>query len=158
MIEQLLEGRIMAAVRALDIPGLTVIGAWDTPTEETADTKATCTVVVTPRTYSRFTVCEATFPVWLNLAVSTAVDKDGTLFLRAAGAISEMLHAWNMNRRNEAKSALGVEGKLSVGGIRVDGGEAPYLDREKARRTLSISFQVVGFVAHAANNTTNNED
>lgn len=156
MIEQLLEDRIIQAVESLGLEGISTIGSWSVPTDETPMTAATLTVVVGPRSYARYTVCEATFPVTLNLAVAAAVDGDGSLFARAATAVSDMLHVWNMNRHNEAKTALGVDGALSIGGIRVEGGEAPYFDRETARRTFSISFSVVGFVAHDI--TTTNED
>ena len=135
-------------MNSLGIQGLSSIGAWSNPEEETAETYAMLGVTVGPRSYSRYTVCEATFPVTLNLAVSTAVDKDGETFLSAATAISDMLHSWNMNRHNEAKTALSVENNLSIGGIKVEGGEAPYYDRENARRAFSIQFSVIGFIAH----------
>lgn len=76
------------------------------------------------------------------------MDKDGELFLSASTAISNMLHVWNMNRHNEAKTALAVEGKLSIGGIKVEGGEPPFYDQDAARRSMSISFSVTGFVSH----------
>lgn len=106
MIEKLLEDKVVAAIDSLGVNGLHVVGAWSRPEEETAETAAILAVVVGPRAYSRYTVCEATFPVQLELVVSTAVDKDGELFLNAATAISNMLHVWNMNRHNEAKTAL----------------------------------------------------
>ena len=153
MIEKLLEDKIVAAIDSLGIKKLSIVGAWSKPVEETMRTSSALTVVVGPRTYSRYTVCEATFPVMLDLVVSTAVDKDGELFLSAATAISDMLHVWNMNRHNEAKTALAVEDKLSIGGIRVEGGDAPFYDRDNARRSMSISFSVTGFVSHTL--TTN---
>ena len=106
MIEKLLEDKVIEAVGSLGIQGLTVIGSWSDLVEETAETDVVLGVVVGPRTYSRYTVCEASFPVALTLTVSAAVDKDGKRFLSAATAISDMLHVWNMNRHNEAKTAL----------------------------------------------------
>lgn len=152
MIEKFLEDKVITAIDSLGIEGLHVVGSWSTPEEETAETAAILAVVVGPRTYSRYTVCEATFPVSLELVVSTAVDKDGELFLNAATAISNMLHVWNMNKHNEAKTALAVDGKLSIGGIRVEGGDAPFYDRDNAHRSTSISFSVTGFVSHELNN------
>ena len=148
MIEKLIEDKIKTAIESLGIQELAVFTAWAMPTEEDTGTSAALTVTVTPRSYSRYTVCEATFPVSLELDVATSVDVDGSMFLSAATAISDMLHRWNMNRHDEAKTALAVDGRLSIGGIRVDGGEPPYLDREKARRSMTISFSVVGFVSH----------
>lgn len=154
MIEKLLEDKVIDAVKALDISGLKVIGSWSIPTEETAQTDALLAVVVSPRSYSKYTICEASFPVSMDLVVSSSIDKNGTKFLDAATKLTDMLHRWNMNKNNEAKTALAVEDKLSIGGIRVEGGESPIYDREKARRSFSISFQVVGFVSHAT--ITNN--
>ena len=70
------------------------------------------------------------------------------MFLEAATRISNMLHAWNMNLTNEAKYALEVANVLTIGGIRVEGGDAPLFDRTNARRTMTMTFTVVGFVAH----------
>ncbi len=149
MIEKLLEDNIIKAIQSLDIKKLSLIGAWSAPTEETFDTVATLAVVVSPRSYSRYTVCEASFPVTLSLVVSTAIDEDGELFLSAATAISNMLNTWNMNQHNEAKTALQVDGKLSIGGIKVEGGDAPYYDRENTCRTLTMTFSVTGFITHS---------
>ena len=148
MIEKLLEDKIIAAIDSLGIKGLSIVGAWSAPIEETAKTKATLTVVVNPRTYSRYTICEASFPVYIGIAVSSAIDKNGELFMSIATAVSNMLHVWNMNKHNEAKTALEIANYLSIGGIRVEGGEPPYYDIENARRTFSISFSVTGFIAH----------
>lgn len=128
-----------------------MVGSWSIPTEETYETDSILTVVVAPRTYSRYTVCEATFPVMLELDVSSAVDKDGSKFLSAATKISDMLHLWNMNRHNEAKIALAVDNVLSIGGIKVEGGEAPLYDRVNTKRTFQIQFSVTGFVSHELN-------
>lgn len=113
--------------------------------------------MVGPRTYSKFTICEANFPVTLELVVSSSIDKDGKRFLEAATKLTDLLHTWNMNRNNEAKTALAVEDNLAIGGIRVDGGESPILDRENARRSFSIQFQVVGFVSHTITNNSTGE-
>ncbi len=159
MIEQELESRIVAAIRALTVPNLAVVGAWNEQEDETPATVATLTVVVSPRVYRRFTVCEATFPVSLELVASSAADPAGTAFIAAATAVSDLLHSWNMNKSNEAKTALAVDGLLSIGGIRVTGGNAPYLDRESGRRRTSFDFEAVGFIAHNTNttNTTQGE-
>ena len=148
MIEKLLEDKIISAIDSLGVEGLQIVGAWSKPEEETSETFAVVTVSVGPRSYSRYTVCEATFPVSLELIVSTAVDKNGETFLSAATAISNMLHVWNMNRHNEAKIALAVEDKLSIGGIKVEGGDSPFYDRDNACRSMGISFSVTGFVSH----------
>lgn len=148
MIEKLLEDKIIAAVKNLNISNLQVIGSWSLPKEETNATVSTLGVQVQPRTYSRYTVCEASFPVMLALVVSTAVDKKGEMFLDAATKISDMLHRWNMNKHNEAKTALQVPDTLSIGGIKVEGGEAPTYDKTNALRTMTITFSVTGFVSH----------
>lgn len=148
MIEKLLEDKIIEAVKGLKIPHLQVIGSWSLPTDETAQTVSTLGVIVAPRIYSRYTVCEATFPVLLELSVSAAVDKKGEMFLGASTAISDMLHTWNMNKHNEAKTALAVKDKLSIGGIKVEGGEAPSFDQQNAKRSVTIAFSVTGFIAH----------
>lgn len=148
MIEKLLEDKIVSAIDSLGVEGLQVVGAWSKPEEETSKTYALLTVSVGPRSYSRYTVCEATFPVSLELIVSTAVDKNGDTFLAAATAVTNMLHVWNMNRHDEAKTALAVEDKLSIGGIKVEGGEPPIYDRDNACRAIGISFSVTGFVSH----------
>ena len=85
------------------------------------------------------------------------MDKDGAVFVVASTAISDMLHAWNMNRANEAKTALAVPNVLSIGGIRVSGGNPPHLDRMTGRRTVSFSFEVTGFIDHNYNKTTQGE-
>ncbi len=151
MIEKDLEDRIVAAIAALGVRGLAVLGAWSTPDEETPETVVTLMVTVAPRSYSRFTVCEAIFPVSLELVASSAADADGSCFIAAATAISDLLHSWNMNRSNEAKTALSVEGVLQIGGIRVAGGDTPYLDRAAGRRSVSFNFEAVGFIAHNTN-------
>lgn len=153
MIEKDLEDRIVAAIAALGVRDLTVIGAWDEPDDETSGTVMTITVTVSSRSYSRFTVCEATFPVSLELAASSAADADGSRFVAAATAVSDLLHSWNMNRSNEAKTALSIDGVLAVGGIRVAGGGAPYLDRAARRRSVSFNFEAKGFIAHNTNTT-----
>ena len=157
MIEKDLEDRVIAAIRALNVSNLTVLGSWSMPEDETPETVATLTVTVAPRSYSRFTVCEATFSVSLDIAVSSAIDRDGTIFVAAAGAVSDLLHAWNMNRANEAKTALSIDGDLKVGGIRAGAGEAPYLDRAAGRRTVSFNFEAIGFIEHNTNTNTQGE-
>lgn len=155
MIEKDLEDRVIAAIRALSVSNLTVLGSWSMPEDETPETVATLTVTVAPRSYSRFTVCEATFSVSLDIAVSSAIDRDGAIFVAAAGAVSDLLHTWNMNRENEAKIALSIDGELAIGGIRAGAGGAPYLDRVAGRRTVSFNFEAIGFIAHTTNTNTN---
>lgn len=70
------------------------------------------------------------------------------MFLDAATKISNMLHTWNMNKNNEAKTALQVQDKLSIGGIKVEGGQAPSFDQQNAIRSVQITFSVTGFIAH----------
>ncbi len=154
-IEQMLEAKVVAAVQALGVDGVQVYGSWGSPQEE--ETAAALTVTVSPRAYTRYTICEATFVVAIDLTVAIGADPTGARFSAAAAAVSEMLHLWNMNRQNEAKTALAVDGVLSIGGIRVTGGSAPMLDMQSGRRSASFLFDVTGFVSHSSNTNKNTQ-
>ncbi len=150
MVEKEIEAKIIAAIEALELDNLEVVGTWNVPEDETASTVARLTVSVSPRVYSRYTVCEATFSAELEIAVRAELGHPSAY----AGEISDLLHTWNMNRNNEAKTALGVDDVVSIGGIKVTGGDAPYLDRESSTWYCSFTFDITGFVAHTETTTT----
>ena len=148
-IEKLLEHNIIAAIEALNIDDLEVVGTWNVATDETPATKARLAVKVSPRGYSRFTISEAVFAANLELSVRVDTDRNGELMARASAEILGLLHAWNMNKANEAKTALAVDGVLSIGGIRLSNGSGP--EREGSNWYLDFPIEIVGFVKTTTN-------
>ena len=148
-VEKLLEANLIAAIEALNIADLEVVGTWNVAADETPSTKARLTVKVSPRGYSRFTISEAVFAATLELSVRVDTDRNGELLARASAEILGLLHAWNMNKANEAKTALAVDGVLSIGGIRVSNGNGPALER--GIWYLDFPIEIVGFVKTTTN-------
>jgi len=143
-IEKLLEANIIAAIEALNIDDLEVVGTWNVAPDETSATKARLAVKVSPRGYSRFTISEAVFAANLELSVRVDTDRDGELLASASAEILALLHTWNMNKANEAKTALAVDGLLSIGGIRLSAGSGP--EREGKNWYIDFPIEIVGFV------------
>jgi hypothetical protein len=143
-IEKSIEANIVAAIDALDIDGLEVVGTWNVAPDETAATKARLAVKVSPRGYSRYTISEAIFSASLELSVRVDTDRDGVLLERAAAEILGLLHAWNINKANEAKNALSVPDKVAVGGIRLGQGNGP--DLEGGNWYVSFPMEIIGFI------------
>ncbi|MBR4654130.1 MAG: hypothetical protein IKO72_12300 [Kiritimatiellae bacterium] len=143
-IEKAIEANIIAAIKALGINGLEVVGTWNVAPDETPATNARLAVKVSPRGYSRYTVSEAAFAASLELSVRVDTDRHGVLLGRASAAILALLHTWNMNKANEAKLALSVPGKVAVGGVHITQGNGP--DREGDNWYVSFPMDIIGFI------------
>ena len=154
-IEKELEAKLISVFVALAVPGLEVIGVWNVSEKETAGTRARLAVKVSPRGYDRYTVSKATFAVTVELSVRVDVDPRGELLADCAAAVSDLLHRWNMNHFNEAKTALSIPGEMSVGGIKVSAGDGP--DREGDVWYVTYPVEIVGFVELPQNNNNQGE-
>lgn len=145
-IEKQIEANIIAAFRALNVADMEVVGTWNVAPAETSATLARLSVKVSPRGYSRYTVCEATLAATLELAVRVDTDPEGARLERCASAVAGLLHKWNMNVHDEAKTALSVAGEAAVGGVKVGAGEGP--DREGGNWYVTFPMDITAFIKH----------
>lgn len=164
MIEQDLESRIVAVVKALGVSGLEVRGLWNPVAaglvkgEETdASVPAAAVVRVSPRAYDAVSFPTATFDCAISLVVRTDLDPGGTLMALAAASLCGLLARLHRTVAHGQDCGLDVAG-LDVAAFHLTGGTGPLFDRAAATWTVTYNFTVVGVVSDATLQPTTQEE
>lgn len=153
MIEKDIEARIIAAIAALNLPGLDIRGAWQSVDagnvkgEESADAPAALAVAVSPRAFETFGICVATMEVALALSVRADLCPTGAALETYAAPIAAMLDDLNINMDIDHDCGMAVDG-FKPKSVQVSGGSGPVFDRDAGAWAVTWNFTLRGHVAH----------
>ena len=150
MIEQELEGKIVAAIAALGVVGLEVRGLWNPVSaglvkgdEADASVPAAAIVRVGPRSFGSYTIPTVSLDCSVALVVRTDLDPTGEILAGAADAISEKIAAWHADVCESDDAGLAFDGFVP-GGFSASGGSGPDFDRSAATWAVTWSFTIAG--------------
>lgn len=156
MVEMELEEKIVDAVKALGVEGLAVKGLWQTASSgdlkglEDAAAPAAAAVMVGPKSFDRYGICEASFDCAIALAVRMDLDASGRILAHAAAAVSDLLQRWNLVESGDGLADLATRGGFAPGGVQLSGGSGPTL--ADGAWAATWDFTVRGTVPHVVDN------
>lgn len=154
MIEQLLEAKIIEAVRALNLSGLHVTGFWqavpdgDVKGREGSDFKAALSVIVATRSYETFTTPKALFNVAATIAVRRDECPTGAGLAQYVSPLVDLVDSWQRDivAVREALTLTVDSSPVFVPhGFRLDGGP-PTTNAAAGAWTVDLSFAVRGII------------
>lgn len=156
MIEKDIEANIIAAIEALELPGIDIRGAWQTAAAgEVKDTEsdsapAALFVHVGPRSFESYSSPEVTFPVTLSFAIRVDLNPTGVALETYCDPVVRLLHRWNLD--------IAVHGsgicELDVSGfnthfIQFTGGDGPTFENDAKIWSVVFNLTVGGVVSRA---------
>lgn len=150
MIEKSIEANIIAAIAALDLPGLDIHGAWQAAAEgEVKDTEdsspAALAVAVSPRSFETFGFGICSMDVTLALVVRIDLCPTGAALETFVDPIANLLQKWNLTLDCTNDCNLGTDG-FTPGGLQMSGGSGPETDREAGVWSVAFNFTIRGTV------------
>lgn len=135
MIEKDIEKKIIDRIKGLNLNGLSVNGLWQPSatgivkgTEHSND-PAGLLVKVNPKGFNTFGISDVSMNIEIALTVRIDMCPTGEELVSFCDPISRLLQRWNMVQCGEELEDFVVDG-FNPGGIRVDNGQGPQLDKQ----------------------------
>ena len=155
MIEKSIEANIIAAIAALNLPGLDIHGAWqavnagEVKDEESDGAPATLAVAVSPRSVETFGIGVCSMDVALSLVIRTDLNPTGAALETYVARIADLLTRWNRTMDCVNPCGMEVEGEFAPGGLQLTGGSGPELDSDLCVWTVVFNFTLRGTILDA---------
>ena len=149
IIEKQIEDAIIAKLKALDLPGVRVTGAWksvaDGEVKGEGDTSsAVLAVAVNPRSYDGFMSEQADFSCAVALVVRRESCPTGSAVAEFTEALFQLFETWNRDA-DAVYTDLETDG-FQPAGLQLSGGEGPWYDEATCTWMVEQSFTLRGFV------------
>lgn len=152
MLEMEVEKAVVAALSELELGGAPVVGLW-MPTaagalkgEDSPDEAVAVAVAVPPCEFDTYGICEVSLAVSIVLSVRVDLCPTGSEMAEYAGRIAGLLRRWNLVRSGDELHDLKIPGVFDPGGVHVNAGRGPSLDRKRGIWSVEYSFSLRGTV------------
>lgn len=164
MIEKSIEANIIAAIAALNLPGLDIRGAWqavnagEVKDEESDGAPASLYVRVGPRSFEDYSSPEVTFPVTLSFAIRIDLSPTGDALGTYCDPVANILQRWNIDLNAGCDiCALDTTG-FKTHFIQFTGGEGPTFESNVKIWSALFNLTVGGVVSRATSSTENQQE
>lgn len=149
IVEQQIESAIVEKIRALNLPGVRVTGAWAAAADgevkgEGDASDAVIAVAVNPRSYDSFMSAQADFACAISIAVRRDSCPTGAEVAETTEPLFQILDTWNRDV-DAVYIDLETEG-FTPGGLQLTGGDGPQYDDAGAAWVVTQSFTLRGIV------------
>ena len=151
MVEKDIEKKIIDRIEGLHLEGLAVSGLWQPSATgivkgtERSGAPAGLLVKVNPKGFATFGISEVSMDIALCLTVRIDMCPTGEELAAFCDPISRLLDHWNMVQCGEELEDFTVDG-FDPGGIRVNQGTGPELDRQMKVWTVCYGLTLEGSI------------
>lgn len=149
-IEKMAIDRLEAALSAAGVEGVQTIGAWQSVTDdqikalEDGRARGVLAVKVYPRQYETPTVPDGSMQVEVSLNVRAETDAQGSLWLKATEAVSDVLQKWQKSYQ-DYKPVFELSGEFLPTGFNIAGGDCG-LDKQNDLWQYTQTFNLYGVI------------
>jgi hypothetical protein len=161
MIEKEIETHIIAALAALNLPGLDIRGAWqpsaagEVKDEESDGAPASLYVRVGQRSFADYSSPEVTFPVTLSFVLRTDLNPTGSALETYCDPVANLLQGWNIDL-NSGRDICELDTRgFKTHFIQFTGGNGPTFESESNLWAVTFDLTVGGSVSPTQPSTEN---